>query len=336
MSLARVGLAVLAAICVPLLDAAPTTAEPVTIKAGWINTPSSLIPIMFKKDGIAKHAGDSYRLEPVRFNASPPVLTALGSGDLDIGVLGFPILGFAIENAGMKDIRVIAGETPDGVDGYYSVQFFVRNDGPTRIEDLKGQTVATNGQGSTVDIAMRAMLRKHGLEYPRDYNIIEAPLPTQKSLLAEKKVALIISLPPFAYDPELLKFAHPLFTQRDAIGRSELAVWGARAEVIAKKGAPMTDLLEDYIRAIRWFTDTSNRKEAIAIAAEFTKLPVANFDGWLFNNKDHYRDPNGMPDLDALQKSMQITKNLGLLKLDIDVKNFADLSMIEEASKRLK
>jgi hypothetical protein len=98
----------------------------------------------------------------------------------------------------------------------------------------------------------------------------------------------------------------------------------------------MTDLLEDYIRAIRWFTDTSNRKEAIAIAAEFTKLPVANFDGWLFNNKDHYRDPNGMPDLDALQKSMQITKNLGFLKLDVDVKNFADLRMIEEASKRLK
>jgi hypothetical protein len=97
----------------------------------------------------------------------------------------------------------------------------------------------------------------------------------------------------------------------------------------------MTDLLEDYIRAIRWFTDTSNRNEAIAIAAEFTKLPVANFDGWLFNNKDHYRDPNGMPDLDALQKSMQITKNLGFLKLDIDVKNFADLTMVEEASKRL-
>jgi len=33
---------------------------------------------------------------------------------------------------------------------------------------------------------------------------------------------------------------------------------------------------------------------------------------------------------------MQITKNLGFLKLDIDVKNFADLTMIEEASKRLK
>jgi hypothetical protein len=33
---------------------------------------------------------------------------------------------------------------------------------------------------------------------------------------------------------------------------------------------------------------------------------------------------------------MQITKNLGFLKLDIDGKNFADLTMIEEASKRLK
>ena len=86
MSLVRVVLAVAAAICIPLLATAPTAAEPVALKAGWINTPSSLIPIMFKKDGIAKHAGKSYLLEPVRFNASPPVLTALGSGDLDIGV----------------------------------------------------------------------------------------------------------------------------------------------------------------------------------------------------------------------------------------------------------
>jgi hypothetical protein len=42
-----------------------------------------------------------------------------------------------------------------------------------------------------------------------------------------------------------------------------------------------------------------------------------------------------MPNLTALQDNLRQQKATGFLKDDIDVKNYADLSMVEEAVKRL-
>src|SRR6202011_2189845 len=114
----------------------------------------------------------------------------------------------AIENAGLEDLRVIADEFQDGNAGYYSNEFMVLADGPIKkVEDLKGKAVAVNQAGSAVDIAMRAMLRKHGLEDKRDYTVSEAPFPTMRAMLAEKKADLVSAVLPFALDPELKKIS---------------------------------------------------------------------------------------------------------------------------------
>ena len=63
--------------------------------------------------------------------------------------------------------------------------------------------VATNAAGAAVDIACRAMLRKHGLEDKRDYTIVEGPLPTMRAMLMEKKADLVPAMLPFALNPEL-------------------------------------------------------------------------------------------------------------------------------------
>ena len=48
---------------------------------------------------------------------------------------------------------------------------------------------------------MRVMLRKHKLEYPGDFTIVEAQFPNMKALLADKKVDLIVGVKPFTMDP---------------------------------------------------------------------------------------------------------------------------------------
>ena len=63
--------------------------EPVTIRAAWVNTPASLIPILFDKDGQAQHQGKSYRFEPVYYANSPTQITAIASGELEIATLNF-------------------------------------------------------------------------------------------------------------------------------------------------------------------------------------------------------------------------------------------------------
>jgi sulfonate transport system substrate-binding protein len=237
----------------------------------------------------------------------------------------------------MDDLRVIADEFQDGVSGYYTNEFFVLADGPIkRIEDLKGKVIATNAVGSAVDVAMRAMLKKHGLEDKRDYTMVEAPFPAMRAMLAEKKVDMIPGVTPFSYDPELRKIGKVLFTQKEGIGTTQMIVWAARKSFIDRNRPAMVDFMEDVLRIIRWYVDPANHKEVVAIAARISKRPEATFDAWLFNGKDYYRDPSMIPDLDALQANVDTQKDLGFLKSGFDVKTHSDLSIVEEAAKRLQ
>lgn len=48
-----------------------------------------------------------------------------------------------------------------------------------------------------------------------------------------------------------------------------------------------------------------------------------------------YRDPKGLPNLDALQSNVDQQQQLGFLKSKVTVKNYVDLSLVQEAAKRL-
>lgn len=311
--------------------------QPVNIRVAWTAPVSNWASILLEKKDLAKHLGKSYTLEPVRYAGTPLMITALANGELDVANLAYSTLGIAIKNAGLEDLRVIADEFRDGVDGRYTNEFYVLKDGPIKsVADLKGKVVATNVSGSAVDVAMKAMLRKSGLEDKRDYTVLETPFPTMRAMLAEKKVDLIPAVLPFSLDPELKKIARPLFSQRDAIGVTDMIIWTARKPFIDKNRAAMVDFMEDSIRIVRWYLDPKNQKEAAEIAARVTKRPAAQF-GWLFTESgDYYRNPDMVPDLKALQSNVNITKELGFVKDHIDVDKYADLSIVQDALKRLK
>jgi sulfonate transport system substrate-binding protein len=315
--------------------ALPAAAAPVKIRAGWVVVPASSAPLVLAKRDILKHFGQSYVAEAIHFEGTPPVITAMAAGELEIGPLAFSSFALAIQNARLDDLRVICDEVQDGVPGHGTNEFMVLKDGPVKsIADLKGKVLATNAMGSAVDIAMRAMLRRNGLEANKDYTIIEAPFPAMRAMLAEKKADLISAVPPFSLDPNLRAIASTLFTQKDAFGITQLTMWTARTGFIDKNRAALVDFLEDVVRAIRWYTDPNNHEEAVAIVARLNKAPPARME-WAFGSHDQYRDPNGTPNLAALQSNLQLQKEVGLLRQDIDVKKYADLAMVAEAAKRL-
>jgi sulfonate transport system substrate-binding protein len=310
-------------------------AAPVKIRVGWVVVPASTAPLVLEKKELLKHFGQSYVAETTRFAGTPPVITALAAGELDVGPLAFSSFGLAIENANMDDLRVIADEVQDGVSGHGTNQFMVLKDGPIKtVADLRGKVLATNAMGSAVDVAMRAMLRKSGLEANKDYTVVEAPFPAMRAMLAERKADLISAVPPFSLDPDLGAIARTLFTQKDAFGITQLTMWTARTSFIRQNRAALVDFLEDTLRAIRWYIDPKNHDEATAIVARLNKAPVERM-GWAFTDRDQYRDPDGMPNLSALTNNLRQQKEVGLLKGDIDVKKYSDVSMVQEAAKRL-
>jgi len=242
-----------------------------------------------------------------------------------------------VQNAGLTDLRIMADEFQDGVEGYYTNQFMVRKDSAIRnVEDLKGKIVATNGAGSPVDIALRSMLRKHGLEEPRDVTMFEVQLPQMKAVLLERKADLIMSVLPFSADPGLLDMARTLFTQREAVGTTQMIAWGARGAFLQSNRHAVVDLMEDVLRVTRWYTDPANHDEAVQIVAQFTKRPPELFASWLFTKQDYYRDRNGLPNLDVLQQNINALRALGFTKADLDARNYVDLTIVQEAARRIQ
>ena len=333
----RISLAVAAVAAALVIGIATARAEALKLRIGWVALPSELQSILFAHPGIARHLGQSYELEAIHFSGTPAMITALAAGELDIVPFAFSSLATAIEKAGMDDLRVISDGFQDGVPGYYTSEYMVLKDGPIRtVADLKGKVVASNAIGSALDMGLRAMLRKHGLEDKKDYTLVEVNFANMKSVLLDRRVDLISVVTPFSRDPSLREAARTLFTQKEAIGQTQMIIWAARETYIARHRAALVDFLEDYLRAVHWYTDPANHKEVTEILAKAMKLPAERFAGWVYTHDDRFRDPWGLPDLAALQANMNTQRELGFLKTEIDVKKYADLSLIEEAGRRLK
>jgi sulfonate transport system substrate-binding protein len=313
------------------------SAEPLTIRIAWTGVPGQMEPIIAEKTDLLPHLGKSYIIQHFHFAGSGPMVTALATGDVDIAPLAPSSFGAAVLNAGMDDLQVVTDDYQDGVADYYSSEFLVRPDSPIKtVEDLKGKIVVVNAIGGGSDLALRVMLRRHGLEDRRDYTVVETQFPNMGAMLEARKVDLVCLVAPYSQELKSRGIGRSLFAMRDVFGTTQSLVNVARAGFLDKNRAALDDYFEDYVRALRWFLDPGNRAAAIQLIAQFSKQPAPLFESYLFTKDDYYRDRDGRPNLEALQQNLRQLKEAGFLNADIDLGRHADMSFLDEAVKRLK
>jgi sulfonate transport system substrate-binding protein len=313
-------------------------ADRLKIRIGYQASPEKLIPLKLGRTDIAPHLGKSYDVDFVLFQASSIEVTALATGDIDLGTLGYSSFGIALDGAKMEDLRLVADGYRDGVKGAYSNDFMVLKDGPIhKVEDLKGKVLASNGAGSVVDIAMRYMMKKHGLEDKRDYTLIEASLPNMFPMLVQGKADLVTLNAIYSHNPKTAESARTLFNERDALGVTEFAFYCARTGFLERDRGALADFFEDVVRATRWMLAPENRSEATRMLADVTKQsPDVLATYYLLPGEDVYRDPDARPDVEALQHNVDAMLELGFIRSHIDVAKHTDLSFIDAAAARLK
>jgi len=317
---------------------APAHADRLKIRIGYQASPEKLIPMKLGRTDIAPHLGKSYDVDFVLFQASSIEVTALATEDIDIATLGYSSLGIALDGAKMEDLRLVADGYRDGVPGAYSNDFMVLKDGPIhKVEDLKGKVLASNGAGSVVAIAMRYMMKKHGLEHKRDYTLIEASLPNMFPMLVQGKADLVTLNAIYAHNPKTAESARTLFKERDALGITEFAFYCARTGFLQRNREVLGDFFEDMVRATRWMLAPENRGDATRMLADITKQsPEILATYYLLPGEDVYRDPDARPDVDALQRNLDAMQELGFIRSHIAVAKHTDLSFIDAAGARLK
>ena len=315
--------------------AAPSSAEPLRIRVSWATTPSHITPLLpeIPKE-VYRHWGKSYVIEPVFIAGGGAMLTALAAGEIEIAGQNYLSLAASALTAKL-DTRIILGlfaSKPPNADN----SFWVKSDsGINKPADLKGRIAAINGRGSGVDAALRMMMRKVGLEEPRDYTVVEVRFPAMLATLEAGRADAVFLVTPLNFQAEKDKRFKELFTIRDALGPNETLVWEAKAEFVQTNRAALVDMIEDNILARRWLYDPKNQDAAVKIISKVTKLPEEAFRGWVFTQKDTYRSMDASFDPVLLQKNMDDLAAIGLTPGTIDVKARSDLSMVEEAKKRL-
>ena len=312
-------------------------ADPLDIKVGWVTMYASSVPLSLDKKELLHHYGKSYTITPIRMASTAAMITGLATGDVALGTLAYSSLASAILNAKLNDIRIVMDTNQDGVGNGWSGHFMVLKDGPIKkVEDLKGHVIASLTYGSAVDVAIRAMLRKHGIDDKKDVTFVEASFPNMNSMLLQKKADLISSTEPWYDDAELQKNATTLFTQREATGATQLLVWASRAGYIKEHRAALVDFLEDSLRFTQWALDPKNHAEFVALVSKAMKVPAETLAAYVYTDKDLYKDPHGLPNMKALQANVDLLHTLGFFNTSFKVTDYADLSLIKEADARLK
>jgi len=324
-------------LCVLLLLAIArgAAAEPLRIRIAWTTVPAQLTPVLFADKDLLDHYGKSYVVEHYHVSGNAPMVTLLAAGTVDIAPLAPSTLGVAIQNAGLEDVRVISDLYQDGVGRAYSGEYLVRAASEiATVEDLRDKLLAVNVLDGDTDIALRLMLRRHGLGDPALTKVVETPYPNMAAMLEGDKVDLVGLVAPFSYALKERGTARALFRMKDVLGPTEAQFNVARAGFLERNRAALEDFFEDYLRALRWYLAPRNRQESIQRIAQFTHQPEAAV--YLVSDDDYFRDPGLRPDLAALQKNLVALRDAGYLSIPIDIAKYSDLSFVDTAARRLK
>lgn len=315
---------------------AVSAAEPVKIRISYTVPGLELLSMFADKTDILKHYGKSYTVELLRFRGTSPMITAFAAKQLELGNLAYSSFAIAVQNAGL-DLKILAEDLKSGVPGYYADKWAVLETSSIKtVTDLRGKTIAINAFGTAVDLALRVMMKKHGMVDKKDYQIVEVAFPHQEATLREGKIDAACLVQPFWAIAHAKGGVRALFDVHDAMGPAQLVFLAGRSDFLAEHPQVVQDFFEDYFIFWRWMLDPNNREAAIQLAATFTKRPVEAFAGWLLTKNDYYRDPDGLVDAAMLQKNIDTLHNMEFIKKPLKVDQYLDLSYVQKAKQRLE
>ena len=157
------------------------------------------------------------------------------------------------------DVRVFMG-------GDYGMSLtLVAQPGITRVEDLRGKTLAVDAPDSGFAFALYEMMRLHGLERDVDYAVISAGGTPARfaALLAGQFDATLLNS---GFELRAASAGRVLLDSVASVARPYLGqVFSAMVPWLADHEDVVVRFIRAYVRAVRWALDPSNREVAITL-----------------------------------------------------------------------
>lgn len=200
------------------------------------------------------------------FTTPADIITAIASGDLDMGTAPAPNLFAAIEHGvKVKAVSVVQGRNNP------PIAYMVRTDsGISKVADLRGKIAGVNNYGGNYDLYLRYWLKRNGLDPEKDLKITIVPVPAMVPALINKQIDIA---PIASFDRVILNQRYPgqtktLFDYDDVLKagtgniNANTLVLVVSDDFIARHHDVAVRFMEGYVRAIE--TTNADPKKAVA------------------------------------------------------------------------
>lgn len=300
--------------------------------------PNEIVTVLltdWAKANVLKRHGKEYVVETTYTRGTPEAASLLAAGQVDVASMSLPAFGTMVAKGAVPNgVKIVADMFQDAREGYANQGFYALEDSPVRsVADLKGKTIAVNAFGSAVDLVLRVVLKKNGLDPRRDVKIVEISFPSIGPAIREKRVDCG-SLPlPFSATERAKGGIRAVFLGRDAFPPYSVIFQVATNDYLKANGPAMKAWLADYVEGLTWMYDPANRKRVIELTSELTKSPPEVIDAYFLTKGDYYRDPAACITPDLLQAPLDAMVREGLLATAVDASKFVDPSFLPAACK---
>ena len=160
--------------------------QKIDVKIGYLPTDHDAALFVANATGMYKDAG--MNVELYEYNNGGDLMSAMVSGDLDVGYVGItPVINSMSKGV---PIKIVAGVQNEG-SGLLSHSSSIKS-----ITDLKGKTVATPGEASIQNVLLKYELKKNGLST----SDIESPsmkVPSMNDALRTKSIDAMLTYEPY-------------------------------------------------------------------------------------------------------------------------------------------
>lgn len=158
-----------------------------TVKIGYLPSDHDAALFVADAQGLYKDAG--IETELVQFNNGGDLMTAMASGDVDVGYVGIAPVLSSVEKG--VPVKVISSAQTEG-----SGIVVTDESGITSAADLAGKSIATPGEASIQHVLLAYYLKQNGLSLD-DINESAMKVPSMNDALKTKQIDGIITFQPY-------------------------------------------------------------------------------------------------------------------------------------------
>ena len=202
-------------------------------------------------------------------------------------------------------------------------------------EDLRGANIGSSGITSGTAFVLRRMMASKGLQYPKDYNLVNVGPSAQSylALTANRVDAALIAVP-LSSDAAELGY-NIIGRAADIIPNYQLTEISTRRSWAEKNRPIMVRFMKAMVLAMRWLYD--NKEPAIDFLAKEMRLkPEHARKGWEYYTEHKIWNPNAEANVEGVRTVIQIMADRGLLKAPLpSPAKYLDNSYLQEALKEV-